>query len=77
MSILGQISKIESTRKITKINTDWLFVKNNIEAVKEMSFNNTLSLNLPHNWGVQQAQKGDKNFYKGIGWYKKKSTLFL
>lgn len=26
---------------------------------------------MPHNWGVDKAQSGDKNFFKGIGWYQK------
>ncbi|ANW95305.1 hypothetical protein AXE80_02940 [Wenyingzhuangia fucanilytica] len=56
------------------INEGWFFQKGDISDAEKENFNHSEweLLNLPHNWGWETAEKGDKKYYRGPGWYRKK-----
>lgn len=64
-------------RVIKTINSDWFFIqKDSATTKKGMDANDGWqSISIPHNWGYEEAQKGNNNFYKGIGWYAKEITI--
>ncbi|GAA3617227.1 glycoside hydrolase family 2 TIM barrel-domain containing protein [Flavivirga amylovorans] len=72
--VFGQNSNRKSLpRTVFNINSDWHFIKNEIKSLDKINLNSNdwQPIKLPHNWGFQEAQKGNKEYYKGVGWYKK------
>lgn len=63
-------------RDDTRLDEGWQFATN--ESVAEVPATaNWQPVTVPHCWGWQEAQKGDKNYYRGPAWYKRELDATL
>lgn len=63
-------------RQIESINDGWRFYKGHMEGAVNISFDDTdwKKITIPHTWNAQDAYQ-TKDYYRGIGWYRK--ALFV
>ena len=56
----------------TPIDTDWRFTLGDVSGAEQPQFDDHAwqPVDLPHNWGWEEAQKGE-TYYRGPGWYRK------
>jgi beta-galactosidase len=61
-----------STRVIKNLNSEWRFKLGESAGAEQSAFNadSWQVVSLPHNWGWEQAQKG-QDYYRGPGWYRR------
>ncbi|MFI3321471.1 MAG: glycoside hydrolase family 2 TIM barrel-domain containing protein [Rikenellaceae bacterium] len=61
-----------SAREVKSINKNWNFYRG-VLSNPELALSGSAewkSVDLPHIWGVEEAQKGNINYYRGEGWYR-------
>lgn len=60
------------TRTSQLLNTDWSFQSGDVKDAETANFDTAdwQTLALPHNWGWEQAQRGEK-YQHGPGWYRR------
>jgi len=60
------------SREISRLDSGWRFKLGDVAGAEQPEFNdrNWQQVVLPHNWGWDQAQKGE-NYYRGPGWYRR------
>lgn len=58
-------------RSVTKINNDWIFIKDNVGVVAATSAPG-VEINIPHTWNNKDGQDGGNDYYRGTCWYVKK-----
>lgn len=60
-------------RMIGDISDGWRFVRQDVKGAEEPGFNDASweRIPVPHNWGYVEAQKGNTNYYRGPGWYRR------
>ncbi|HXF10824.1 MAG TPA: glycoside hydrolase family 2 TIM barrel-domain containing protein [Desulfuromonadaceae bacterium] len=60
-------------RDDTRLDEGWKFAKG--EAIKDgqsvVDETNWLAITIPHCWGWEEAQAGEKNYYRGPAWYQR------
>jgi len=59
------------------LNAGWQFIRQDVPGVQSASFNDSTwaTLNLPHTWNNLDGQDGVKDYYRGIGWYRRHYTV--
>ena len=59
------------------ISQDWKFTRENPKSAQSVKYNDVYwtAINLPHTWNNLDGQDGGSDYYRGIGWYRKKLTL--
>lgn len=59
------------------LSKGWKFIRQNVTGAQATSFNDTSwsSVNVPHTWNNLDAQDGGSNYYRGVGWYRRKVTV--
>jgi beta-galactosidase len=59
-------------RESTTLLSDWRFKYENVADAKNTTFDDSSwqTVTLPHNWGWEQAQKGER-YQRGPGWYRR------
>ena len=64
------------TRTDQLLSEQWKFAQGAATNAEAMSFNagDWQSLSIPHNWGWEQAQRGEK-YVRGPGWYRRSLDL--
>jgi beta-galactosidase len=62
-----------ANRQDSMIDSDWRFQQGEVAGAQAADFNDTdwQSISIPHNWGWEQAQRGDPNYLRGPGWYRR------
>ncbi len=62
----------EAVRADTRLDSGWQFNQGEVAGAEQSDFNAAgwPSVSLPHCWGAEAAQKGEK-FYSGPGWYRR------
>ena len=62
----------EAVRADSRLDSGWQFNQGEVSGAELSDFNATgwQSVSLPHCWGWEQAQKGEK-FYRGPSWYRR------
>lgn len=55
-------------RKTININSNWKFIKSNINADAAQKAEGEM-INLPHTWNGKDGQDGGNNYYRGVCWY--------
>ena len=62
-----------SPRTNILLNAGWQFVRQDVPGAQNTGFNDSTwtTLNLPHTWNNLDGQNGLKDYYRGIGWYRK------
>jgi len=60
-------------RQDTLIDSAWRFQQGDPAGAQAPEFNDSdwQAISIPHNWGWEQAQKGDTNYLRGPGWYRR------
>ena len=55
------------------LQNNWRFSQGDIPGAEKISTDDTgwQVLSLPHNWGWEQAQRGDEKYLRGPGWYRR------
>lgn len=59
------------------LNAGWQFVRQDVPGAQSAGFNDSTwtTLNLPHTWNNLDGQDGLKDYYRGIGWYRRHYTV--
>jgi beta-galactosidase len=59
------------------VDANWRFIRQNIAGAQATEFDDSLwtNLNLPHTWNNIDGQDGAKNYYRGVGWYRRHTTV--
>lgn len=67
---------LAAQRKIESINAGWRFYKGDKEEAKNIGYDDGKwdKVNIPHSWNAQDGYKV-KEYYRGIGWYRKALTI--
>jgi beta-galactosidase len=65
-----------AVRDDTLLESGWRFQQGDVPGADKITFADTnwTAVSLPHNWGWQQAEKGEKNL-RGPGWYRRDLDL--
>ena len=76
VAVLTVQSSLAQSRTSQRLNADWKFQSGEVEGAKATDFDaaNWQTLSLPHNWGWEQAQRGEK-YQRGPGWYRRTLDL--
>ena len=55
------------------LNAGWQFIRQDVPDAQSAGFNDSTwtTLNLPHTWNNLDGQNGVKDYYRGIGWYRR------
>lgn len=73
LALSSQAQRISQT-----INSNWLFYKGEIKDIPETT--NEIKwqpVNIPHTWNAQDVLDDEPDYYRGIGWYKRKIYIPL
>ena len=59
------------------VDSDWRFIRQDIAGAQAPGFDDSswTNLNLPHTWNNIDGQDGVKNYYRGVGWYRRHYTV--
>jgi beta-galactosidase len=60
-------------RESTLLDSDWKFKLGEIADAEKTNFDDSQwqAVSIPHNWGWEDAQQGNTNYYRGPGWYRR------
>ena len=74
---VGLLSLNLSAREITSLDAGWKFLLGDATGVQQIAFDDSAwqTVSTPHCWGWQEAQRGDKNYYRGPGWYRRELDI--
>jgi beta-galactosidase len=63
-------------RIVANLDADWKFLRADGTNAQTPAFNDSIwsNVNVPHTWNNLDGQGGGKNYYRGIGWYRKHIT---
>lgn len=67
--LLILITRSNSQRIVTTINSNWSFFKG--DTINESADSRWQDVSLPHTWNVQDVSDDEPGYYRGDGWYKK------
>ena len=58
------------------VDTDWRFIRQDVSGALAPGFDDSswANVNLPHTWNNRDGQDGVKNYYRGVGWYRRHYT---
>lgn len=59
------------------INNDWKHIRQDVHGADTPTFNdsNWHNVSLPHTWNALDGQDGGNDYYRGVGWYRKRLML--
>ena len=59
------------------LDSGWQFIRQDVPDAQSASFNDSTwtTLNLPHTWNNLDGQNGVKDYYRGVGWYRRHYTV--
>ncbi len=71
------LSLYAGSRASTLLNSDWRFQQGDPAGAEQATFDDHAwqTVSLPHNWGWEQAQRGNTNYLRGPGWYRRDLNL--
>ena len=74
---IHSLAQISNSRKIISFNDNWLFTKSNPTDAFRLKYDDASwePIQLPHCWNVKDPYEEDDDYYRGIGWYRKKVTF--
>jgi beta-galactosidase len=76
ISSFSQVKTVNTTRKKTNINADWLYLENNTNDLQKAK-SNTLwqNINLPHTWNSEDVTDLEPGYRRAASWYKKELVI--
>lgn len=77
LAFFYSIDASSAVRKVQNLNSNWQFIREDVKGAKEIKFSaeNWKNISVPHNWGFEDAQIGNKKYYRGVGWYRRELTI--
>lgn len=56
------------------VDTDWKFARENAPGAQAVDFRDKTweTVSLPHTWNARDGQDGGSDYYRGVGWYRKR-----
>lgn len=65
------------SRDTININNGWKFKIGDYIGAENIEFNDSdwETVHVPHNWGWEEAELGNKEYYRGAGWYRKQLNI--
>ncbi len=59
------------------LNSNWKFIREDVENAYDIDYDDTgwEVVNIPHTWNNLDGQDGGNDYYRGIGWYRKKISI--
>lgn len=59
------------------LDDGWRFIRQDVAGAQATEFDDAMwtNLNLPHTWNNIDGQDGVKNYYRGVGWYRRHFTV--
>jgi len=66
-----------NSRQDTVLDSGWSFIQQDVPGAEKTDFNpkDWEAVTIPHSWGWEQAQKGDEDYYRGPGWYRRELAV--
>jgi beta-galactosidase len=66
-----------NVRKDLDLDSGWRFIRQDVPGAQDASFDDSswTDLSLPHTWNNLDGQDATKNYYRGVGWYRKHFTV--
>jgi beta-galactosidase len=68
--------RAEEVRLDVSLNQGWKFLRQDAPGAEKPDFDDSRweAVTLPHTWNAQDGQDGGRNYYRGIGWYRRHFT---
>ena len=65
-----------NVRQDLVLDSGWKFIRQDVPRAQDVNIDDSSwsNLNLPHTWNNLDGQDGKKNYYRGVGWYRKHYT---
>ncbi|WP_329173016.1 glycoside hydrolase family 2 protein [Streptomyces sp. NBC_01477] len=59
------------------LNSGWRFHKGDVTGAQAPAFNDSAwtALSVPHTWNAQDGADGGGDYYRGVGWYRRRVTV--
>ncbi|MCX5214728.1 glycoside hydrolase family 2 protein [Kitasatospora sp. NBC_00240] len=66
-----------ATRTRLSLNSGWRFHKGDVTGAQAPAFDDSAwnALSVPHTWNAQDGADGGGNYYRGVGWYRRRVTV--
>ncbi|WP_405010047.1 glycoside hydrolase family 2 TIM barrel-domain containing protein [Kitasatospora sp. NBC_01539] len=66
-----------ASRTRLSLNSGWRFHKGDLTGAQAPAFDDGAwaSLSVPHTWNAQDGADGGGNYYRGVGWYRRRVTV--
>jgi beta-galactosidase len=67
----------ESPRIVIDLNPDWKFIRRDESGAEQPGFDDSAwqSISLPHTWNNLDGEDGGNDYYRGVGWYRRRLNL--
>lgn len=64
-------------REETTLAEGWRFIRSDVAGAEQPTFKDRdwQAVVVPHCWGWEEAESGNRNFYRGPGWYRREFTV--
>src|SRR5450432_343466 len=71
--VLSLGSLAAAQRQVIDLNSDWKFDKADVPDAAQKIFDDSAwqNVELPHTWNADDATGGQRNYYRGPGWYRR------
>lgn len=69
----------DAVRSQIELTDAWRFVKEDVKGGQGVDYDDTSwqRLSIPHNWGYEEAEQGNRNYYRGLGWYRRDLDIYI
>ncbi|GJF33605.1 beta-galactosidase [Kitasatospora sp. NE20-6] len=66
-----------ASRTWLSLNSDWRFHQGDVAGAQAPAFDDGAwsALSVPHTWNAQDGADGGGNYYRGVGWYRRRITV--
>jgi hypothetical protein len=66
-----------ASRTWLSLNSGWRFHRGDVSGAQAPAFNDAAwtALSVPHTWNAQDGADGGGDYYRGIGWYRRRITV--
>jgi beta-galactosidase len=70
-------AKATSLRRVTALDEGWRFLRADAAGAEAPGFDDHAwaRVRVPHTWNAQDGQDGGNDYYRGVGWYRRRQTI--
>src|SRR3954452_4205949 len=64
-------------RRVTSLDEGWRFLRADAPGAEASAFDDRAwpRVNVPHTWNASDGQDGGGDYYRGVGWYRRRLTV--